>query len=334
VVIGATGNVGTAVMRTLSGDERVSSAVGVARRLPEFVLPKVSWMAADIESDPLAMFEGADAVIHLAWKIQPQRDEDELVRTNLVGSRNVFERVAHHRVPSLIYASSVGAYSRGPKSRAVDESWPVDGIATSVYSRHKAAVEAMLDGYERAHPDVRVVRMRTSLVFQSAAGSEIHRLFLGPLAPWHMPRWLRIVPRTARLAFQATHATDIAEAYRRALHSTARGAFNIAAEPVLTGDRIARAVGGRSVPLPAAAVRVAVAAGYRTRVLPIEPGWLDMALETPIMDTARARELFGWTPSRSSIDAFVELTDAIGRGDGLATAPLTPRRMRAVATSG
>ena len=93
VVIGATGNVGTAVMRALSDDERVSSAVGVARRLPELALPKVSWMAADIESDPLAMFEGADAVIHLAWKIQPQRDENELVRTNVERTMAIYATI-------------------------------------------------------------------------------------------------------------------------------------------------------------------------------------------------------------------------------------------------
>jgi nucleoside-diphosphate-sugar epimerase len=270
------------------------------------------------------MLAGADAAIHLAWKIQPQRDEAELTQTNIVGSRNVFERVAEHRVPALVYASSVGAYSRGPKS-PVDESWGVAGIPTSIYSRQKAAVESMLDDYERAHPGVRVVRLRTSLVFQSAAGSEIHRLFLGPLAPWHLPRRLRIVPRCDRLAFQATHAADIADAYRRAVFSDARGAFNVAADPVLTGPGMADAVGGRSVPVPASAIRAAMETAYRAHLIPVEPGWLDMALETPIMDSSRARVELGWTPTQSSLEAFVELTDAIGRGDGMATAPLVAR---------
>jgi len=56
--------------------------------------------------------------------------------------------VADAGVPSLVYASSVGAYSRGPKDRRVDESWPVAGIATCAYSRQKAEVERRLDALE------------------------------------------------------------------------------------------------------------------------------------------------------------------------------------------
>jgi nucleoside-diphosphate-sugar epimerase len=326
VVIGATGNVGTAVMQALSRDDRVGSAVGVARRIPRLDLPRVGWHAADIGRDELSVLQDADVAVHLAWKIQPQRDEEAMARTNVVGSRRVFDAVARYQVPALVYASSVGAYSPGPKDRAVDETWPVQGIDTSVYSRQKATVEAMLDDFESSQPDIRVVRLRTSLVFQAGASSEIHRLFLGPLVPRHLPRGFRLVPRCDRLVFQATHATDVADAYRRAALMDASGAFNIAAEPVLTSERIAEAVGGRSFPLPAKALRAAMALGFRSRVIRAEPGWLDMAFGTPVMDSSRARSVLDWSPARSSLDAFVELTDGIGRGEGRPTPPLTPRR--------
>ena len=325
VVFGATGNVGSALMRTLSNDEAVSSVLGVARRVPELTLPKCAWLAADIASDPLDHLRGADVVVHLAWKIQPQRDEREMTRTNIVGSRRVVEAVLRHGVPALVYASSVGAYSPGPKEQRANESWPVDGVPSSVYSRHKAQVEAMLDAVEREHPALRIIRLRTSLVFQAAAASEVHRLFLGPLVPWHLPRVLRVVPRCDRLRFQATHATDIADAYRRAVLSDRRGPFNIAAEPVLTSQLIARLVEGRSFPVAASLLRFAYAAAYRLRLVRSEPGWLDMALATPIMDTQRAKAELGWTASRTSLDALHELFDGIGRGSGLATPPLAPR---------
>src|SRR4029078_10501214 len=92
--------------------------------------------------------------------------------------------------------------------------------------------------------------MRTSLVFQRAAASEVHRLFLGPLMPWHLPRALRVVPRRPRLCFQATHARDMADAYVRALTRDVSGAFNIAAEPPLTSSLIADTVEGRAIPVP------------------------------------------------------------------------------------
>jgi hypothetical protein len=113
----------------------------------------------------------------------------------------------------------------------------------------------VLDTFEADHPTVRIVRLRTSLVFQRSAASEIHRLFLGRLLPWRLPRPLRLVPRFDALQFQATHADDIADAYVRVIKAPVRGAFNVAAEPVLDPTTIARAVGGRTVPLPTLAVR-------------------------------------------------------------------------------
>src|SRR5205807_1176654 len=81
-------------------------------------------------------------------------------------SERVFAAVAAAGVRALVYSSSVGAYSPGPKDHAVDESWPTDGIATSFYARHKAAVERSLDRLERDQPALRVVRLRPGLVFK------------------------------------------------------------------------------------------------------------------------------------------------------------------------
>jgi UDP-glucose 4-epimerase len=329
VVFGATGNVGSAVVRALVDDPAVDSVVGVARRAPwpEMVTatPTVDWRVVDVERDASDLVAGADVVVCLAWKIQPSHDEAQMRGTNIDGTRRVVDAVVTHRVPALVYASSVGAYGPGPKVR-VTETHPTTGIVSSTYSRHKAEVEAMLDVVEAAEPWLRIVRMRTSLVFQRTAASEIHRLFLGPLLPWHLPRVLRIVPRLPRLEFQATHADDIADAYRRAITGSVAGAFNIAAEPVLTAQAIAHAVGGRSVPVPRQVVRGAALLTHQLRLQPCEPGWLDMATGTPLMDVSKAQRELGWTATRSSIDALCELFDGIGAGAGAPTEPLHPRR--------
>jgi nucleoside-diphosphate-sugar epimerase len=48
-----------------------------------------------------------------------------------------------------------------------------------------------------------------------------------------------------------------------------------------------------------------------------EPGWLDLALGVPVMDTSRAREELGWTPRVSALDALAELLEGIpGRASG------------------
>src|SRR5436305_10171249 len=184
VVVGATGNVGTSTVRALVEDPAVEAVVGLARRVPSARLDGVEWRQADVRSCDLAShFRGADAVVHLAWLIQPSRDLDTTRAVNVDGSARVFEAVAAAVVPALVYASSVGAYSAGPKDRLVDESWPTSGIETSFYSRHKAAVERILDSFEAAHPEMRIVRLRPGLIFQREAASEIRRLFAGPFLP-------------------------------------------------------------------------------------------------------------------------------------------------------
>src|SRR5436305_13054938 len=161
VVVGATGNVGTSTIRALVSDPDVTSVVGLARRRPSVAVDGVEWREADVcSSDLVSHFRGADAVVHLAWLIQPSRDLSVTHAVNVDGSARVCEAVAAAGVPALVYASSVGAYSEGPKDRPVDACGPADGMPSSFYSRQKAEVEQLLDAFEATHPDVRSVRLR------------------------------------------------------------------------------------------------------------------------------------------------------------------------------
>jgi UDP-glucose 4-epimerase len=327
-VTGATGNVGTALLRALAADDAVSEIVGIARRLPSNGAPKTTWAQADVATDDLApLLRGAACVVHLAWLIQPARDEKVTYAANVTGSARVFDAAARAEVPAIVYASSVGAYAPGPKDRAVDESWPATGIETSFYARHKAAVERELDSFEAGHPDVRVARLRPGLIFQRAAATGIRRLFAGPFLPSALlrDRLVPVVPRHPRLRAQAVHADDVADAYRRAIVSDrARGAFNIAAEPPLDGDVVAGLLGARAVDVPARVLRGAAALAYRAHLQPSEPGWVDMALAGPLMDSARARAELGWAPRKGADDAFIELFDGMREGAGHPTPPLDP----------
>jgi UDP-glucose 4-epimerase len=326
VVVGASGNVGTALLRALAADDAVDEVVGVARRLPRTQWPKTTWRSADVaESDLEPIFAGADCVVHLAWLIQPSHDRATTWRTNVTGSRRVFAAAAAAGVPALVYASSVGAYSRGPKDRLVDETWPTDGIRTSFYSRDKADVERILDGVEERHPELRVVRLRTSLVFQRAMGTEAKRLFTGRLFPRRLAArgLIPVVPDIPGLRFQVTHSSDVADAYRRAIVTdTARGAFNVAAGPVLDADVLARLLRARKVPFPAGAARAIVAATWRLRLQPTPEGWLDMALQTPLLDASRVQEELGWEPRVAGTEALLELLDGFHDGAGAPTPPL------------
>ncbi len=325
VVTGATGNVGTSTVEALGQSPEIEEIVGLARRAPSREMAKARWVEANVLIDDLApIFEGADAVIHLAWAIQPSRDDVTLERINVEGSRRVFEAVAAAKVPKLVHASSVGAYSRGPKDREVDESWPTEGTPTSFYSRHKVAVERQLDRFEADNPETRVVRMRPALIFKDEAATEIRRLFVGPFLPSFLlrRRLLVALPRIDRLRFQAVHSEDVGRAYLQAVLADVKGAFNLAAEPPLSTGELAERLGVRSFPVPPRVVRRLADLSWRARLQPTPPGWLDMALNVPMMSSERARAELGWEPRHSGIDALEELLEGMREGHGDATPPL------------
>jgi UDP-glucose 4-epimerase len=328
VITGATGNVGTSLVEALADDAAVDTIVGLARRAPAWAPPKTTWVTADVARDDLQPhLRGADAVVHLAWLFHPMRKPAVTGAANVHGSARVFRAAAAAGVRQLVYASSVGAYSPGPKDRAVDESWPTDGWPPAAYAREKAYVERLLDSFEHQHPEVRVVRLRPGFIFKRGSASQQRRLFGGPFLPTSLlrPGLVPLVPDFPGLRFQALHSADAADAYRRALlDDRARGAFNLAAEPVVDAAVLAALLGARTVPVPRRAVRAALAAAFRLRVLPVVPPLLDVLAHVPIMDVTRAHRELGWQPRHSAVAALHAVLDGMRASAGWPSPPLDP----------
>ena len=93
---------------------------------------------------------------------------------------------------------------------------------------------------------------------------------------------------------------------------------------MIDSSRLEDLLGARGVPVSPRLLRAAAAASFRLRLQPSEPGWLDMALAVPVMDTTRARDQLGWSARRSSLDALSELLEGMREGAGLDTPPLEP----------
>lgn len=336
-IVGATGNVGTALLRRIQESGAETELVGIARRKPATNREPyrgVTWHEIDIgrfdAPDKLAgALEGVDAVVHLGWILQPNHNEEELYRVNVTGTEHVTAAAGKAGVRHLVYASSVGVYSPAPKDRRTGEDWPTGGIHTSHYSRQKAAAERIIDRFEAAYPGIVVSRLRPGLIFQTANGSEAGRYFLGPLVPKSLADKIKlpIMPLPRTIIFQAVHADDVADAYWRVLERRARGAFNIAAEPVLTPSEVGKLFGAtRTFHIPVNVLRVLAAVTWKLRLQRSDPGWVDMAAQAPVMDTSRARDVLDWTPEKSSVDALAAVIFGLGKGGGIVgSPPLQPR---------
>lgn len=330
VITGASGNIGTALLRALgSGDHDV---VAIARRQPPPVEPysRARWLCCDIggpgaQAVVAEACRGADAVIHLAWAISPRTAEAPMWRTNRVGTRNVLTAVASTGVRQLICASSVAAYRPAPRWQRVDEDWPLTGVPGSAYSADKAAMEAQVDEFAEQHPAIRVARIRPSGVLHGEAAAE--------LADWALARWLPRAPLRRRwlpvpvwpsFRLQAVHSEDVAAALVLILRQRSTGAFNLAAEPVLPAPELVHAFGGIRLTVPRPALMAGAWAGWRLGIQPLHPGWLRLADRACLVDSTRARRELGWEPVHSAVETLTELAAGIADRRAGNSAPLAP----------
>lgn len=228
-------------------------------------------------------------------------------------------------------ASSVGAYSPGPKTLpGVSEHWPTHGWAGAAYTREKAYLERALDTFECDYPDTTVVRMRPAFVFKRSAADEQRRLFGGPFVPrWLLRRALiPSAPGIPGLTFQAVHSLDVGRAFAEAALRNVHGAFNLAADPVLTPDVLAGIVGARLVRIPRPIARAVVATLWRLRLVPASPGLFDAVLRIPVIDSARARDELDWIPKFSATDAVEEFFEGNRSAPRIDTPPLAGKDVR------
>lgn len=325
-VTGATGNVGTTLLELLGADHEIEQVKAFARRRPSRSWPKTEFTALDVATEDLAPhLTGIDAVIHLAWAFHPARKPAVTWAVNLGAAQRAIEAAAQAGVRSFICASSVGAYSPG-RGQLVGEDWPTNSLPTAGYGREKAYLERLLDIAEARHTQMRVVRLRPGFIFQRSSGPEQRRIFAGPFLPTTLlkPGMLPLLPFPAGFTFQALHASDAARAFLLALKSSAGGAFNIAAEPVLDGQSMARLLGAKLLPVPPSLARLGLFAAWAAHLAPVEPALFDLAYNLPLMRTDRARDELGWAPSTSADDAVAEALEGMREGSGGGTPPLAP----------
>jgi UDP-glucose 4-epimerase len=328
VVTGASGNVGTALLRRLAGTEH--HLVGISRRAPADIAPYqgVEWHLLDVGAPDAAerltaAFRGADAVVHLAWLVQPGHQRELLRRVNQGGTRAVIDAVHAAGIGHLVHMSSVGTYAPAHGEWKAED-WSTAGVPTSAYSVDKAAGERMLDGLS---DDLLVTRVRPGLILHPDAASEISRYFLGRLVPRMVLRRsvLKLAPLPRNFAVQFVHSDDVAAALAAILNQRAGGAFNLAADPVIDRAGFAAAIGGTGPALPVKVVRVGADLTWRAHLQPTDRGWIDLAFSVPLLSTDRARSVLGWEPEHSAVDTLRRFVDALHEGRGKPGPILYPR---------
>jgi len=334
VVTGASGNIGTALLSRLPADIEV---VGMTRREPPLDEPyrQAQWVSLDLAASDAVdrlteTMTGADAVVHLAWEFQPSRRREHLQQVGVGGTSSVIDAVRRSGVPHLVHMSSVGVYSPAP-GRRVREDWPTAGIDTLPYSRHKADAERELDALEheaaQRRSDLVVTRLRPGFVLQRSAGSALARYGLPAWVPRRLLPLLVVLPLDRSLVIPVVHSDDVADATIRVLRQRSSGAFNLMAEPPISRDVLAEVLGAWPVHVPAPVLHAVLAATWRMRLQPLDPGWFDLVMTVPLLDASRARQQLGWDHRHDPRSALAEALAGIADSAGTSSPVLEPRSL-------
>jgi nucleoside-diphosphate-sugar epimerase len=318
-VTGPTGTFGFGLLPLLQADDRVARVVGVARR--PFDPAGRGWTKLDYRRGDVRdagalrdAFSGADVVVHLAFLVMGAASPREIAAINVGGTLNAFQAAAAAGARRFVYASSVAAYGFHPDNPVgMTEEWPVRPAARLFYAREKAELEHRLQAEAALSPELALYLLRPSIVAgPHAVGAK--DLLPGPLAP--MGRLL--ARRTSRLRvpvpvpvlvpdlpLQLVHEEDVGRALLQCVVAAGPpGAYNIAADGIVTAADLARELGLLPLSVPAAPAHVAARAIAALPFLPPFAQWVEAAGHPAIMDTTRAKQKLGWAPRFTALETL------------------------------
>jgi nucleoside-diphosphate-sugar epimerase len=319
-VTGPTGTFGFGLIPVLETDPRIERVVGVARRPFDPAAhgwSKMVYRQGDVRDRALLeeAFAGADVVVHLAFLVAGTATPELRREINVDGTVNTFRAAAAAGVRRFVYSSSVSAYGfHADNPIGITEEWPTRPAARLPYAQEKAELEATLAGVATEHPQLDLYVLRPPVVVgPHVVGGK------SELAAWLLPAGRRLA-RTARrlpvhlptlvpdLPLQVIHEHDVGTAFLQCIVGAGPpGAYNIAADDVLTGADVARELGLRPLTRGSGLLRGAF---RRVASLPV-PGpaaavssWAEAVSHPVVVDTSKAKEQLGWTPEWTATAAL------------------------------
>lgn len=252
-----------------------------------------------------------DTVVHLASIVTPGKDSNRALEysVDVDGTLNVLQACVNAGVQHVVVSSSGAAYGYHADNPAwLTEEHALRGNEIFAYAHHKRLVEQMLADYRQQHPALRQTVLRIGTILGEQVDNQITALF-------EKPRILAIAGSDSPFVFIWNE--DVNGAILHALSGQgAPGCYNLAGDGALTIHQIAQRLGKRTRVLPASLLRLALRVGSALDITRYGPEQLDFLRYRPVLLNTALKEKFGYTPAKTSaqaFDAFVAARTAQGR---------------------
>lgn len=303
-VTGGGGFLGRSVVSSLAADQGVELVVSgdlsvppESARLDRVVYEHADVTDADLISDRIGTHR-VDTVVHLASIVNPgEKTTPEIeFEVDVRGSENVFAACLEHGVGRVVVSSSGAAYGYHADSPAwITEEAPVRGTETFPYSLHKRLVEDRLAELRETSPELEQVVLRIGTILGEDVDNQITALF-------EKPRILKV--RGSDSPFVFIWDEDVVAVIVRAVLGGPVGIYNVAGDGAMTVDEIAAEMGKSTIAVPAGLLRTGLLVANRLGLSPHGPDQIDFLRYRPVLDNSRLKETFGYSPTRTSREAF------------------------------
>src|SRR3954454_22123836 len=301
LITGGSGYIGSRLVERLSEREDVERILICDVRPPAAFRPGVAYRSVDVTDArgvrSAVADERPDAVVHLAFVLNPIHDEARMYEIDVGGTHNVLEACSAAGVSQGLVTSSSTAYGAFPDNPVpLTEDHPVRGVAGFEYARDKAESDRLCQLWGLRHPDRVMTIVRPCIVFGPSVDNYLVRLWTKQpfQADFGLPD----------PGIQFVHEDDVVSAVLALLDGRLSGAFNVAGDGVMSTDECASIVGLSRRRVPLRAYRRFASLMWRLRASEAPPGSLDFAVYPWIVSAQKLKDEAGWVPRFSSRETF------------------------------
>jgi UDP-glucose 4-epimerase len=301
VITGGSGYIGSRLVDLLSRREETERIVICDLAPPAAYRPKTEFEWVDVRDREsvrtvLARSE-ADALVHLAFILNPSHDEHLMYDVDVNGTHNVLEAAAAAGTRQVLVTSSSTAYGAFPDNPVpLTEDDPVRGVASFPYARDKTESDRLCQLWAARHLDRLMTIVRPCIVFGPNVDNYLVRLWTK--APFSADAGQLDNP------IQFVHEDDVVEAITSLLLGRHAGPFNVAGDGLMTLRECAEVIGSPIRRMPLRAYRGLARAMWRTRLSEAPPGQIEFALHPWIVSNEKLKRTTGWTPKHTSRETF------------------------------
>ena len=298
LITGGSGYIGSRLVELLVQREDTERIVITDIRAPSVPWPRTSYVEMDIRDRAMGRLleaEQPDALVHLAFVLNPMHDEQTMYDIDVNGTQNVLDAASRAGIGHLLVASSTTAYGAWPDNPVpLTEDDPVRGMPQYEYARDKTEIDRMCQLWAAKHPEAVMTIVRPTIVFGPTVDNYIIRF-------WRNAPFIPLIDG-ADPELQYVHEDDVVEALSRLLHARSAGIFNLTGEGTVKLSETAALAGLKTREVRYGLYRRFVATMWRMRVPRAEapPGQLDFLRFPWLASNEKIKAELDWSPRYSS----------------------------------